>query len=217
MSLLLFALITCGAAASGWAAGRLLQRAARASASPSLPAGEAPGALLPLPTDLAVDPTPSFPLALGDVLTRGAAEAVLCGAWVAREEDADLAAIFVSAGPAGGPIVAAFPRPSDEIFWLTRVTDDAALAGPYVVEVEGVAYTLARRLPVVVAHVGDDLPAVGLAREALLYEYRGDGGRCLIALASKAEAAGAWRGLVAVGMVCSLGSIERLPGPFRTE
>lgn len=222
MSLLLFALLTCGAAASGVFAGSWLRR--RAVRNVALAGGRATPLALPSGDAGAkeVDPLPTFALGLGDVLTRGGVDAVLAGAYVLREEGVDLAAVFSSIGPRGAPLVMAFPPPSDELFWLEAVEDESALAGPMVLEIGGVIVELARRLPVSIARVGE-ASAEGdpLGGDGTFFEYRGDGGRCAIVLvaggARGSSDAGARRGLIAHGTVLSSASLDRLPGPFRAE
>lgn len=222
MSFLLFTLLTCGAALSGALAGGLLRR--RAAQHAALSAGAAPPlALGPgQPSERERDPLPTFALGLGDVLTRGDVEAVLGGAYVMREEGVELAALFTSLGPPGGPLVLSFPPPSEEVFWLRAADEEAALAGPLVLEIGGGVVELARRLPVVLASVGDETTFVDqLEGEGTLFEYRGDGGRCaVVVVEGKGRAPGesaSRRGIVAHGTVLALATLDRLPGPFRAE
>lgn len=198
MSLVLFALLTCGAAASGWVAGRTLRAASKTPPDPL-----ALGALA------VVDPLPGFFFGLGDALSRGGEEALLEGAYVLREEGAPLASIFVAAGPEGAPLVAAFPPPVKEVFWMERSVAPGALSGPLVLELGGALLELVRRLPVTIDLVGSGVPP--LAREGILYEYRGDGERCALVLAAGGG------GLVGLGTVCEQDALERFPGPFRAE
>lgn len=222
MSLLLFALLTCGAAASGVFAGSWLRHRAARHAGLASGGGALPALVAGDDASRGADPLPTFALGLGDVLTRGGIDAVLSGAYVLREEGVDLAAVFSSLGPRGAPLVMAFPPPSDELFWLEAIEDESALSGPMVLEIGGGVVELSRRLPVAITRVGEaSTDGEPLAGDGIFFEYRGDAGRCAIVLVAGAPLGagegGPRRGLVAHGTVVATDGLERLPGPFRAE
>jgi hypothetical protein len=128
MSLLLFALITCGAAASGFSAGLFLRRGAlqRARAERTLAGSSVPvGGQLSASVvegaphvDSGEDPLPMLPIGLGDVVTRGDEEAALTEALVLSEDGVLHAALLRGAGPASSPWIWSAPSPATEAVWL---------------------------------------------------------------------------------------------------
>jgi hypothetical protein len=254
MSLLLFALITCGAAASGLSAGLLLRRgAARRTAelpahrrSLALPVAGAPDD--PLRDDTGEDPLPTLAIGLGDVVTRGEEEAAFGEALVFSEDGALLAALLRGTGPASSPWLWSAPRPATEAVWLHEIFPEkedssparwrgprAGAEAPLSLEIgaSGQVFERLRRLPVVVAHVAeptdaarhDDLalspglPATQVALadfvgDALLHEYRADGGQAAYLLVSATG-----NSLLLAGQICALASLleRRLPGPRRLD
>jgi hypothetical protein len=136
-----------------------------------------------------------FPCKLGDVVLRSAErdEAWLAGALVFLE-DRPVAALF-SAPEAGGDR-ALFVRaaPGAGITWLAPLAPgvlDVPKEPPHALELDGVRFERARRLPVDVKRVGSGAPPVGA--RAVVAEYTGPANQRLLVVAG-ADATLAWKG-----------------------
>jgi hypothetical protein len=140
----------------------------------------------------------AFPCALGDVVLRAGdgKEVWLAGALVLRE-DAPAAVLFVApdASVAGGErAVYVRPRPVTDILWLAPVARESLGVGPEpptAIELDGVHFQRARRLPLRAERVGEGAPDVGAT--VVLGEYASDRGD--VALVLVGERAMAWRGV----------------------
>jgi hypothetical protein len=196
----------------GVALGRWIVRRVRASRAPSpvdanaTPAVEAASAA-------ATDLPAGLPCRLGDVVLRpGVGDEVwLAGALVLAEER-PIAVIFVA--PEAGGDRALFVRDvaGSGITWLSPLPDGAIAPTkepPHAIELDGVRFERARRLPVRVSRVGTGAPSPG--ERAIVAEYGGVGADRVLVLAG-AERLLAWRG-VALGE----GEYEVLPGSESTR
>lgn len=183
MSLLLFALLTCGAAASGVSAGLLLRRGARLRQAEQtkrlLAASDAPSLLLDgsAHEDTGDDPLPTLAIGLGDVVSRGDEDAALAEALVLSEDGVLHAALLRGAGPASAPWLWSAPPPATEAVWLHEVdaAGEPTLAAmrrartdaPLSLEIgaRGAVFERRRRLPVVVTHIAP-VPTDGARSDA---------------------------------------------------
>jgi hypothetical protein len=196
VSFLLFFGVAAVAAASGW----LLGRRARATHARALPpakkAGSAPS----------VSPLEPFGLDLGDVLVRpGQEDALLVGGLLLSEGSDPVAAIlFARAGRGERKIVAAFPGPRTELFWLSVEDVEVARDPPSVLEIRGTMFDRSRRLPIGIQRHGQDLP--DLPADALFAEYGNSLGGAAIVLRGTGTA------LVASGERIARDTVDHLPG-----
>jgi hypothetical protein len=149
-----------------------------------------------------------FACKLGDVVLRSAErdEAWLAGALVFLE-DKPVAALF-SAPEAGGDR-AIFVRAARGagIAWLAPLAPGALVVPkepPHALELDGVRFERARRLPVDVKRIGTGSPDVG--GRAVVAEYSGPSGARLVVVAG-ANAALAWK-----GTALAEGEYDVLPG-----
>jgi hypothetical protein len=198
-------LVDAAVVVGGIALGRWIIRSVRArraprgagAGAPPVLKGEAEGALFA-----------AFPCKVGDVVMRSAErdELWLAGALVFREEG-PVAALF--AAPEAGGDRALFVRavPGAGVVWLSplpaavvRSTGDP----PHAVEVDGVRYERARRLPVSVSRVGSGAPAAG--DRAIVAEYTGPANARLLVVAGS-DSTLAWRGVALAD-----GEYDVLPG-----
>jgi hypothetical protein len=189
--------------AGGVVLGRWIARSIRARREVASEGGEGADGTVP-----AVDPLEGFPCKLGDVILRGAEhdEAWLAGALV-FEEDAPVAALFVA--PEAGGDRALFVRAgaTGGIAWLGPASGDAigkTREPPHALELGGVRFERARRLPVRVSRLGSGAPSVG--GQALVVEYTGSAVERLLVVV------GSEKTLVWQGVVLSEGEYEVLPG-----
>jgi hypothetical protein len=154
------------------------------------------------------DPLASFPCKLGDVIVRTAErdEAWLAGALV-LEEERPVAALFVAPEAGGDRALFVRDAPGAGLTWLAPLPDGAVATTkdpPHALEVGGVRYERARRLPVRVSRVGTGAPAVG--DRAVVAEYAGAAADRLLVVA------GADRTLAWKGVALREGEYDVLPG-----
>jgi hypothetical protein len=201
VSLVIDAVVVVG----GIALGRWIIRRARASRSRGEDAGME-GATMPEPP--AADPFASLPCKVGDVVMRSAErdEAWLAGALVFAEEK-PVAVLFAAPEAGGDRAVYARVAPGAGLVWLAPLPPAVVRTGgdpPHSLEVDGVRYERARRLPVSVSRAGSSAPSVG--DRAVVAEYTGPANARLLVVAGSDATLG-WRG-VALGE----GEYDVLPG-----
>lgn len=128
-----------------------------------------------------------FAVAVGDVISIGTREAWLEHGWLLTETGVPVAAVlFCREGT-----VVALPAPRRTLYWLEDESLELPGEPPPALDVDGVRYERALRLPV-------DVEPLGTAPDppwqaAVLAEYRGLGGESLFTL-GRAQAVRAWRG-----------------------
>jgi hypothetical protein len=113
---------------------------------------------------------------------------------VVLREDAPAAVLFIAPDASGERAIYARPRPSAEIAWLALVPGGATTAGaepPTTLEIDGVRFERARRLPLHAQRVGTGTPDV--AETVIVGEYAAASGEVAIVLVSSGVAH-AWRG-----------------------
>jgi len=109
-------------------------------------------------------PSPSnalegFGLAIGDVISSGGEERWLSGALLAREQTVITVLFFAPEGREHW-VVAAFPLPERDIFWLRPVEVVSPAEPPATLEIDGFTMQRKRRLPVRLERMGQGAPAV---------------------------------------------------------
>jgi hypothetical protein len=119
-------------------------------------------------------------LSLGDVVSVESEERWLAGALVAKDRAETIGALFYAPEGAKLEVVAAFPAPRREIFWLSRVELDTGAEPPTSVELEGVLLQRKRRLPVALERVGQSPPDAGST--GIWAEYAASGGARAVVL-----------------------------------
>jgi len=137
---------------------------------PELPPKDEPRALEPLmpksPPKKKEPDLVGFPCALGDVVARVGAlgeERWLAGAIVFSEER-PAGVLFVAPEAGGDRAVFAWPAPSTAIVWLEPVAREEVapfIEPPTSLEVHGMRYERARRLPLRAQRIGAGAPDVG--------------------------------------------------------
>jgi hypothetical protein len=144
---------------------------------------------------------------LGDVILRTAEhdEAWLAGALV-FEEEVLVAALFVAPEAGGDRAVFARVGGGAGLAWLAPMAPPTPKAAepPHTMEVGGVRFERARRLPVHVRRIGTGAPSVGA--KAILVEYTGGASDRIVVVAGPEQTL-FWRG-VSLGE----GEYEVLPG-----
>jgi hypothetical protein len=135
-----------------------------------------------------------FPCAVGDVVVRSDRdeEAWLAGAIVLFEGALPAACLFVAPDIAGDGAVYARARPDEALGWLSPVLVEVGREPPSAIEIEGVRFDRARRLPMRVERDGDRTPDLGST--VIVGEYTAPGGLAAIVLAGRIETL-AWRGV----------------------
>jgi hypothetical protein len=194
----------------GWMARRkyrtelaALRREAGKDSEEDAAAGEPPAP--PRPARVASEPLVGFPCQVGDVVVLAhGEEAWLAGALTFGERavhaDASgafqrsVAALFVAPDKGAGRAVYAKPDPESSLDWMWPLPATDLLLGnepPSAIEHEGVHFERVRRLPLLVARVGEGSPDVGAS--AVIGEYEGGAGaRLLVVIASSGS--WVWRG-----------------------
>ena len=172
--------------------------ATSASATPTPPPDGASASRRPPPVE-AKALLQEFPCALGDVILRtGGEEAWLAGAVVFSEE-VPVAALFLAPDAGGDHALFVRPRPTVSLSWLRAVapaTLDALKLGsepPSAIELDGLWFERARRLPVHAVRVGTGAPDVG--DEVIVAEYAASGVERLLVVAGPGVLR-AWRGVL---------------------
>ena len=128
-----------------------------------------------------------FLVGVGDVISVGAREAWLEHGWLLSEGGAPVVALFF----ARDATLVALPAPRKSVFWSSERTIEWPNDPPSSLDVGGVRYERALRLPV-------ELSSLGAAPDppwttAVFAEYRGLGGEMLFAL-GRAGSVRAWIG-----------------------
>ena len=196
MTVLVDAFIIVG----GVALGRWIMRGVRRRRAASRTEHEAAPVVQQVPA--------SFPCKLGDVVIRihEGDEAWLAGAMM-LEEDRPVAAIFVAPEAGGDRAVFVRDAAGAGITWLAPVAEGALTVPrepPHALELEGIRYERARRLPVRVSRLGSGVPAVG--DRAIVAEYAGPANLRLLVVAGTSETL-AWKGVALTD-----GEYDVLPG-----
>jgi hypothetical protein len=144
---------------------------------------------------------------LGDVILRTAEhdEAWLAGALV-FEEEALVAALFVAPEAGGDRAVFARVGGTAGLVWLAPMAPATPKASepPHTMEVGGVRFERARRLPVHVRRIGTGAPSVGA--KAILVEYTGGASDRIVVVAGPEQTL-FWR-----GVSLAEGEYDVLPG-----
>ena len=197
----LLVLTLCGGlAGGGWAvrARRLAAEASKRRAEDKAP-GEVYSAL------------PGSPCQLGDVVLKATGEeAWLAGALV-FEEDALSCVLFCSPDKGGHSAVFVRVDPGAPLIWLRPIDPTSVLAmkePPQSLELEGIRFERARRLPLKARVIGTGVPHVGST--AILAEYRTPSAEALLIVA------GDERSLAYRGEVVSEGLFEVIASGKRT-
>lgn len=199
MSFVLFTCLTAGAAVAGWLSGRAARQRYEHGAD------REPEQLAPPPPRVFRD----APFAVGDAVTRSAAEeVVLEGALGLVEDGTPVAVFFFGSGARQQRVLVAFPG-RDEVLWLHETDDPAQAEPPSSWDAGGKVLERARRLPVTALRQGD-VPA-DWGRHLVFAEYKNEFGDRGVLLQGKA------RKLALVGDAMPLGWLERWPGGARTE
>lgn len=153
-----------------------------------------------------------FPCSLGDVVLRSSGdEAWLAGAIALSEADSPPSLVlFVSPDAGADRMVLARPAPTEEILWLSPVTEDLQIGAepPSALEHEGMHFERKRRLPLRAQRHGTGAPDVGSS--VIVAEYTGLGEERLLVLAG-AEGARVFRGIM-----LHPGTYDVLPAGSRT-
>lgn len=199
MTILVDAVIVVG----GVALGRWIVRRVRARRRAS---EEAVGAVVKRETP--GDAFAGLPCKVGDVVMRSLErdEVWLSGALVFREER-PVAALFAAPEAGGDRALFARAAPGAGVVWLSPLAGTVVRPSsdpPHSLEVDGVRFERARRLPVAVSRAGTGAPSVG--ERAVVAEYAGPAAARLLVVAGN-EATLAWKG-VALGE----GEYDVLPG-----
>ena len=199
MTILVDAVIVVG----GLALGRWIVRRMRARHA----ANEGGGAG-PVKTETPEDAFAGLPCKVGDVVMRSVErdEVWLAGALVFREEK-PVAALFAAPEAGGDKALFARVAPGAGLVWLSPLPGTVVRPSsdpPHSLEIEGVRFERARRLPVAVSRAGSGAPSVG--ERAVVAEYAGPAAARLLVVAGN-EATLAWKG-VALGE----GEYDVLPG-----
>jgi hypothetical protein len=113
-------------------------------------------------------PLDGFGLELGDVISSGGEERWLSGAVLAREQTVVTALFFAPEGREHW-VVAAFPLPERDIFWLRPVEVVPPAEPPATLEIEGLTMQRKSRLPVRFERIGQGAPNVGSSGMLAIY------------------------------------------------
>lgn len=132
-----------------------------------------------------------LPLALGDVVMAGDEERWLAGAIVAQEKDDLVAVVFMAPEGAQQGVVAVFPPPRRDIYWLAPWAVDSPDEPPATLEIAGMTMRRRGRLPAALKRIGQGAPPTGEAGIVALYE--GGGSDVALVIASEGRLY-AWAG-----------------------
>jgi hypothetical protein len=197
VTLLVDAFVVVGGIALGrWIMRRVRRRAAARDPGTPVTARDVAHEMAHDPRAMAHEPPSGFPCKLGDVVVRVAEgdEAWLAGAMM-LEEERPVAALFVAPEAGGDRAIFVRDVPGAGMTWLAPIAKDALAVTrdpPHSLELEGVRYERARRLPVRVVRVGSGVPTVG--DRAIVAEYDGPAHTRLLVVAGTSETL-AWKGV----------------------
>lgn len=135
-------------------------------------------------------PLDGFGLDLGDVISSGGEERWLSGALVAREQTVISALFFAPEGREHW-VVAAFPLPERDIFWLRPVEVVSPAEPPATLEIDGLTMQRKNRLPVRLERIGQGAPNIGST--GILATYTAGAREVAIVLTSGEQCLG-WSG-----------------------
>lgn len=135
-------------------------------------------------------PLDGFGLDLGDVISSGGEERWLSGALVAREQTVISALFFAPEGREHW-VVAAFPLPERDIFWLRPVEVVSPAEPPATLEISGLTMQRKNRLPVRLERIGQGAPNIGST--GILATYTAGAREVAIVLTSGEQCLG-WSG-----------------------
>lgn len=185
MTLTILAIAAAVAASTGYFLGR------RPSSKGELPkdtkstSGKNAKPALPAPNPLA-----GFPLEMGDVVSSGGEERWLSGAIVAREQTVVMILFFAPEGREHW-VVACYPLPDRDIFWLRPVEVVSPAEPPATLEIDGLTMQRRSRLPVRIERRGQGAPDVGSS--GILASFHAGPGEVAIVLTSEGRC-WAWSG-----------------------
>jgi hypothetical protein len=135
-------------------------------------------------------PLEGFPLELGDVVSSGGQERWLSGAIVAREQAAVMVLFFAPEGREHW-VVATYPLPERDIFWLRPVEIVSPPEPPATLEIGGFTMQRKSRLPVKFQRLGQGAPA--LDPTGIVATYSAGAGEVAVVLTSGQKCL-AWAG-----------------------
>lgn len=154
-------------------------------------AGEPPGA-----PPSSEDRLEDFVCRLGDVVMRLTGEEAWLAGGVILAEQIPVAVLFVAPDAGGGSAIYARALPSKGIAWLAPLDPSAVLVGgepPSSVELEGVRFERARRLPLRPRRVGVGAPDFG--DSVIAAEYASAGAERLLVFKAASGVVRAYRGV----------------------
>jgi len=177
VSFLVIATIVAAASAAGFTWGRR----ERGRQTPPGPSDRVDAVKKPAPIDAAPveEPRPAADLAklalsLGDVVSYERDERWLAGSLVARDGSEMVGALFFAPEGSRHEVVAAFPAPRREIFWMSAVAFESGTEPPTSVELGGGILQRKARIPVAFTRAGQGSPDVG--DSGMWAEYGAAGG-----------------------------------------
>jgi hypothetical protein len=138
----------------------------------------------------AAKPIDGFPLELGDVISSGGEERWLSGAILAREQTVVTVLFFAPEGKEHW-VVAAYPLPERDIFWLRPVEVVSPAEPPAALEIGEITMQRKNRLPVRFERKGQGAPDVGST--GILATYTA-GAREVAMVLTSGERCWAWSG-----------------------
>lgn len=138
----------------------------------------------------AAKPLEGFPLELGDVVSSGGQERWLSGAIVAREQAVVMVLFFAPEGREH-LVVATYPLPERDIFWLRPVDIVSPPEPPATLEIGGFTMQRKSRLPVKFQRLGQGAPA--LDPTGIVATYSAGAGEVAVVLTSGQKCL-AWAG-----------------------